>query len=167
MSGGRCMRSSGTWEEVASLMLVSENFDSETRTAAARIVVSASVSVLASTSKSECATPVRVSSSSEMSRTGRRVRNECSYRKNVPSSSRTYFGPICFFSALHCARIRTRICRSGIPVVVVDIDDAASPLSLSFGEKKSGSHHQPSRSTPSSPLPPTRSNDIERSVRNT
>ena len=66
-------------------------------------------------------------------------------RCSTPSNSRTYFGLVFLFSALHCAITRIRLC----------------PLLADAEGSVEGSHHHPRRSIPPSDLPPTRRRDID------
>jgi len=77
-------------------------------------------------------------------------------RNKTPSSSRTYLGPVFFFSALHWPM--TRIRRLRVEDVVV-VDDESS--SGGGGWVIEGSHHHPSKSIPPSSLPPTRLRDMD------
>lgn len=81
-------------------------------------------------------------------------------RRMVPSNSRMNLGPIFFPSALHCARTRTAT------RVASCLSFVSSSTPRCF-RHSAGSHHQPWRSTPPSPLPPTRRRDMDRWSRRT
>jgi len=79
-------------------------------------------------------------------------------RNKTPSSSRTYLGPVFFFSALHWPMTRIRRLRvEDVVVVVVVVDESSS----GGGSVIEGSHHHPSKSIPPSSLPPTRLRDMD------